>query len=362
MKVALVHDDLTTYGEAERVLRSLHRLYPQAPLYTTQVDWSGLGQAAAEFRDWDIRLGWWARLPGAIARSHWAIQRWLPEFWESLDLSTYDLVISSSRHCFSHAIRTAAQTLHVCYCHTPARPLWEPAMGRAQGRDRRLREYDFYCAQQRVDRFVTNSVRVARRIRKFYRRTAEVIPPPVAIRGEGRAGSDYYLYLGPVEPENRVDLLVQACAQLERPLWVVGQGRDRDRLQRLAPTTTRWLDEVAATDLPDLFAGARAVVCPQPDTDFATAPVAGMGHGVPAIACAQSGLEEVILEFRTGLLFAEPTVASLSETLQKFESLRFSPSACIQRAEEFAESVFISRLEWFIAQAWDDHQANGPSV
>lgn len=364
MKVALVHDYLREYGDPERVLHVLHRMYPEAPVYTAFMDASQLGAVAQKLANWDIRTTWAHRLP-AIARSESAYRFLLPYFWESLDLSAYDLVISSSGNYLSKSVLTGAQTLHVSYCHTPPRAIWEPG---THGRSRsaystwmanRLRRYDFYAAQ-RVDRFVTNSEAVARRIRKFYRRPVEVIPPPVKIRGEGQAGNQYYLYVGDLEPAQQVDWAIAACRQLDRPLWIVGTGSDTKRLQNLAAPSVRFLGEVPETEMAAIYANAKALIFPRPDADFGFPPVEAMGHGVPAIASELSGMKEVILNYRTGLLFPQPTVESLVETIAQFESLRFFSHACIQRAEEFAESVFTSKLEWFIAQALDEHQAKGP--
>lgn len=366
MKVALVHDYLREYGDAERVLQVLHRLYPQAPVYTAFVDLKGLGKDKQRFEGWDIRSTPAQKLP-AIARYHHIYRPFIPYFWEALDLSPYDLVISSSGGYLSHAVLTRADALHVCYCHTPPRYLWEPATHAphfpsrySTWADSRLRQYDFQAAH-RVDRFVTNSETVARRIKKFYRCAAEVIPPPVRVYGDGQAGKDYYLYVGTLTRRNQVDLVIKACNQLDRPLWVVGSGDDANYLQSLAGRSIRWLGEVPESEMAVIYANARALIFPRADADFGFPPVEAMGHGVPVIACEQSGIREVVLNYRTGLLFAEPTVESICEAIVQFEGLRFFSHACIQRAEEFAESVFTSKLEWFIAQALDDHALKGVS-
>ncbi len=360
MRVALVHDYLREYGDAERVLQALHRMYPQAPVYTAFIDQQQLGVDANRFADWDIRTTWAQRLP-AIAHFPHTYRVLIPYFWESLDLSAYDLVISSSNRYLSHSVLTRSDALHVCYCHTPPRYLWEPASHAPRSRsgygvwaDSRLRQYDFSAAQ-RVDRFVTNSETVARRIKKFYRCAAEVIPPPVTIYGDGQAGDQYYLYVGSLTRDQQVDLAIEACNRLNRPLWVIGVGSDTRRLQNLAGHSIRFLGAVPAHEMPPIYAHARALIFPCADADFGFSPVEAMGHGVPVIAPGQSGIREVVLNYRTGLLFSEPTVEGLCEAITQFEGLRFFSHACIQRAEEFAESVFIDKLGWFIAQALDAH-------
>lgn len=358
MRVALVHDRLQDYGDAERLLSTLHQIYPQAPIYTAFVDHEQFGKQAKQYADWEIRPTFAQRLPG-ITRFPQIYRAWLPHFWESLDLSEYDLVISSSGEDLSQAVLTRSRTLHISYCHTPPRALWEPVPLTPQNpwlqwTNTRLRQYDYYTAQ-RVDRFVTNSDNVVRRIRKFYRRSAEVIYPPVQVRGAGTAGQDYYLYVGDLNPIQQVDLAIGACQQLDRPLWVVGTGTERDRLQQLAGTNVRFLGTVPSDELADIYAGAIALLYPTRYEDFAVAPVSAMGHGVPVIASHLSGLKDIILNFRTGLLFSQPTVAGLGEAMLQFEKLRFSASACIERAEEFTESTFISKFQWFVAKALDDY-------
>ncbi|EKQ67648.1 glycosyltransferase [Leptolyngbyaceae cyanobacterium JSC-12] len=360
MKVALVHDCLRDYGDAERTLQVLHRLYPNAPIYTAFIDYPRLGKAAKQFADWDIRPTFAQRLPG-ITHLYQAYRRWLPYFWESLDLSSYDLVISSSGDYLSQAVLTRSHTLHISYCHTPPRQLWEPIQpfpgdGSRAWVNPFLRQYDFYAAQ-RVDRFVTNSEVTARRIRKFYRRSAEVIHPPVQVRGAGSAGTDYYLYVGDLNPLQQVNLAIQACQQLNRPLWIVGTGSETSRLQTAARKGVRFLGEVPAETITDLYRGAIALIYPTAYEDFAFSPVEAMGHGVPVIASELSGMKEIILNFRTGLLFSQPTAESLCEAILQFEKLRFSATACIERAEEFAESVFISKFEWFVAKALDEYHS-----
>lgn len=363
MKVALVHDCFQEYGDAERILQVLHRIYPKAPIYTAFIDRQKLGQAAQYLDGWDIRPTFAQQIP-LIARHTQILRGLLPYFWESLNLSEFDLVISLSGEYFSKSVLTQPKTLHVSYCHTPPKFLWEPFETTPSlpwyhhWRNSSLRQSDFSAAQ-RVDRFVTSSQRVARRIRKFYRCHAEVIPPPVAIQGEGNAGERYYLYVGRLDRSHQVDLVIAACNQLDRPLRVVGGGREAARLQEMAGTQTRFLGEVPPEKMPDLYRNAIALIDPSSTIDFSFAAVEAMGQGVPVIASQLSGVNEIVLNYRTGLLFDPPTVEGLGAAITQFEGLRFSSQACIQRAEEFAESVFVSKFEWFVAQAIDDYHGQG---
>jgi glycosyltransferase involved in cell wall biosynthesis len=255
---------------------------------------------------------------------------------------------------------TRSSTLHINYCHQLPRYLWEPIEpaplnGYSHWADTRLRQYDYYSAQ-RVDRFAARSETVARCIRKFYRRPAEVIAPPVPVQGWGQAGQGYYLYVGDLNEFQPVDLVMQACNRLGRSLWVVGAGSAAKRLQHLAGKTVRFLGTVPLEEMDEIYAGAIALITPSVHEDFSFAPVEAMGRGIPVIAAEGSGIKDVILNYRTGLLFSHPTVESLEAAIIQFEKLRFSAQACIERAEEFAESVFVSKFEWFVAKALDDHR------
>jgi glycosyltransferase involved in cell wall biosynthesis len=166
--------------------------------------------------------------------------------------------------------------------------------------------------------------------------------------------------MGDLNLIQQVHLAIQACQRLDRPLWVVGTGSQHDRLRQLADHNIRFLGMVPQAELVDIYAGAIALIYPTAYEDFAISPVTAMGHGVPVIACEQSGMREIILNFRTGLLFPQPTVESLCDAILQFEKLRFSATACIERAKEFAEATFISKFEWFVAKAMDDYHAHTP--
>jgi len=160
----------------------------------------------------------------------------------------------------------------------------------------------------------------------------------------------------------QVDLAIEACNRLNLPLWIVGTGDDATRLQALAGEQVRFLGEVPDSALVELYANAKAFIFPSTREDFGFAPVEAMGCGVPVIASQLSGMREVVLDYRTGLLFPQPTVESLAASIAQFEGLRFSSQACIERAEEFAESVFTAKFEWFIAQRLDEHRLSSAAT
>ncbi|MEY2976233.1 MAG: glycosyltransferase [Prochlorotrichaceae cyanobacterium] len=378
LRVAIVHDRLAGYGNEERVLAALYEIYPRAAFYfgwidprlqrilglksrsllrgfpATTLPLDPLAYQTLQFLNQvPVFLSPAQRLWGMPQHSQ-RYRFFLPYCWEQFDLSGYDLVISSSFMGLSHGVRVPSSTLHLCYCHTPARSLWEQhSHGLASLLDVHLRQYDFYAAQ-RVDRFLTTSERAARRIYHFYRRSAEVMPPPVQIVGEGHAGERYYLYVGDLRRSLQVDVLIQAFNRVQRPLQLVGSGEDEAALRQLAGPTIHFLGTAANLDLEQVYANATAFIQPTWDIDFDMAALQAMGRGLPVIAYAGSGLKEVVLHYRTGLLIPESTEDALASTILEFEKLRFFSQACIDRAQEFSPSVFRGKLEWFIAQAWEE--------
>lgn len=388
LRIALVQDRLQGYGNEARVLAALQEIYPQADLY---VGWlapelmRSLGISHATLHGWGrphpyrpgagamtplapetrqklqflaqvpLHLSALQGLPGAEDP-----QRYLalaPYAWEALDFSAYDLVISASGLGLGHAIRTPSHALHLCYCHSPSPHLWQPTPQDNRGwrgwLKLHLRQYDFYAAQ-RVHRWITTSERVARRIHYFYRRSSEVIPPPVEVLGSGFAGERSYLYVGDLRRSLQVDVLIEVFNRLQRPLQLVGTGPDEPYLRSLGGETIAFLGHPGDVDLDQIYANATAFVCPSYHIDFPGEPIQALGRGVPVIGHAKSGLAEVVLHYRTGLLFPEPNPSSLEAAVLEFERLRFLSQACIDRAMEFVPTTFKAKVEWYVAQAWDE--------
>jgi glycosyltransferase involved in cell wall biosynthesis len=216
-----------------------------------------------------------------------------------------------------------------------------------------LRRWD-RAAAGRVDHFIAISSEVQRRIARFYGRESTIIYPPVdsrrfagAVAPKAETG-DYFLSLGRLIPYKRVDLAVRACTALNLPLWVGGAGRDRARLERLAGPTVRFLGRVPEADLPALFAGARGFIFPGLE-DFGITPVQALAAGRPVIAFAGGGALDTVQDGVTGVLFSEPTVASLQAALLRFQGLRFDPAVLCAAAQRFDTGEFVGRLKRFLS-------------
>ncbi len=359
-RLAIVHDWLNQIGGAEDVLEVLVAMFPGAPVYTS-IYWPEYMPAA--YRRWDIRTTWMDRLPG-VYRHHPLYLPFYPLAFAGLDLSGYDVVLSN-KSGFCHGVHTG-EAVHICYCLTPTRYVWQFDAYAARESIPRplrlllrplialLRRWD-YRAAQRVDHFVAISRAVQERIRRFYGREATVIYPPVEIERFQPASTheDYYLIVSRLIPYRRIDLAVRAFNQLGLPLVIAGDGRDREALEALAGPTVTFLGRVPDEDLPDLFARCRAYVLPG-EEDFGIAPVQAQAAGRPVIAFGAGGALDSVIEGQTGAFFRELTPESLAEAVRSFDAERVDPRACVENAARFDARVFRQRMGFFVANAMGD--------
>ncbi len=353
VRVALVHEYLNQLGGgAERVLEALYQIYPGAPVYTSIYDEERMPQS---IRRMNIHTSFMQRLPGAL-RHHRRYLALYPLAFEQFDLRGYDLVISNSS-AHAKGVITRPETCHICYCLTPMRWAWnerEYVEHESIGRLARkllpfytsyIRMWDQATAN-RVDYFVAISEAVARRIRKYYRRDAAVIHPAIDTRAFHSSSSigDYFLVVSRLAPYKRVDLAVEACIRLKLPLKVVGEGRDRERLQRLAGPTIEFLGFRPDNAVRDLYARCRAFIFPG-EEDFGLTPLEAQASGRPVIAYAAGGALDTIVPDVTGLFFKEQTVDSLARALTAFHSEDFDPTRIQAHARTFDIGVFRGKFE-----------------
>ncbi len=371
MKVAIVHDYLNQMGGAERVVMAFHDIFPEAPIYTSIYDPERVDPA---FRTMDIRTSFMQKLP-LVTKHHQPYLPLYPFAMEALDLRGYDLVLSSSS-AFGKGVITKPGTLHICYCHTPMRWCWnyEEYVEREQlGKVARrvlpflitgLRVWDQTSAM-RVDDFIANSPVIAERIKKYYRREAVVIPPPVeASRFPATPATeteDYFLALGRFVPYKRFDLAIEACNRLQLPLVVIGKGRDEERLKRIAGPTIRFLGRLSDEEVIHYYRHCRAFLFPG-DEDFGITPLEAQAAGRPVIAYGAGGALASVVDGVTGLFFREQTVESLVEVLATFKERNFDPDAIRNHALEFDTPRFQRRIMQFIEARLNAGQTKASST
>lgn len=355
-KIALVHDYFVQRGGTERVAEALHDSFPLAPIYTTVA----LPRAVPQrLRHADIRTSAMQRLP-AMKRAFRQYFMLYPWAVESLDLSPYDLIVSNSSG-FAKGVRRRRNAIHVCYCHTPMRWVWrfeDYTARKGFGRLTRallpllfwgLKRWDLRASRQ-PDYYIANSSMVARWIKKIYGRDATVIPPPIDIDKfvPSNKSDDYYLVLSRLLPYKRIELAIEACNRLQRPLVVIGDGPDRKRLEKLGGPLTSFLGNQPEAMVARYASRCRALLFPG-EEDFGKSPLKVNAAGRPVIAYRAGGAIETIVEGVTGLFFNEPNSVSLAKTIEEFETYSWNRRTIREHAEKFDRIVFSFRVLQFLS-------------
>ena len=369
LRIALVHDWLNQIGGAEDVLDVLVSSFPESPIYTSIFARETMPR---RYQEWDIRSLWIDKLP-AIHRNHQVYLPFYPLAWDRLRLCEYDVILSN-KSGFCHGLRFPDEALHICYCLTPTRYVWQLEhylAGEDLGAPFRrlmphlvalLRPWD-YAAAQRVSHFIAISSAVKARISKYYDRESCIIFPPVDTRRfrpvAPEAVEDYYLVVARLIPYKRIDLAVQAATELGIPLKVAGRGRDLPRLQALAGDNVEFLGYVPDEDLPDLMAKCKALIFPGLE-DFGITPVQAQAAGRPVIAYRGGGALDTISVGVTGEFFAELSVESLKTVWRNFDATAYNSEGIRRHALQFDTAVFQERISAFVDQAWQAHKAQRP--
>jgi glycosyltransferase involved in cell wall biosynthesis len=364
-RIAVVHEWLLDFAGSERVLREILDLYPQADLF-----------ALVDLPDEELK----AAIPRRAKATSFLQRLPRPRHWlryylplmplaiEQLDLSGYDIVVSSS-HAVAKGVITGPSQLHVSYVYTPMRYAWDLQHEylRAAGLERgplswaarlvlhRLRQWDVRTANG-VDVFLADSAHVARRIRKAYRREAEVLYPPVDISAFPirEAKEDFYLTVSRLEAYKRIDLLVEAFSRMpQRRLVVIGDGPEMRRVRSKASPNVEVLGRLPTPGVRDYMQRARAFLFAGVE-DFGIVIVEAQACGTPVIAFGRGGAAEIV-QGDTGVLFGEQTADALIEAVHRFEQdpARFAPANCRENAMRFDRERFRSRFEELVRSHWE---------
>ena len=379
MKVALVCDWLTNVGGAEKVLLELHRLYPEAPIYTSKYDPSGIDW----FRDAEVRTGWLQRFPTGMRRVLGPFRQW---YFSHLDLSEYDLIISvtgaeakavkSGKWLHAQGKKAVNPNgVHISYCHVPTQYYWQmyddyvrnPGFGVLNPfvrfffklLVRPLRKADLKAAQ-RPDYFVTISEYAREAIKKYYGREATVIHPPVEIedftikneKSQIREGKgDYYIVTSRQVNWKRLDLAVKACMMTQRRLLVIGEGPEHKKLVKLAEGSglVDFLPVMKKKKLAGYLAGAKGYLFPSLEP-FGIAPVEALAAGCPVIAYGVGGARDYVVDGVNGVLFDSQTAKSLAEAILKFEKMKFNREKVSKSVKDFGVKRFDKEIKEFVSE------------
>ncbi len=381
-KIALVHDYLLGIGGAERVLKVLYEMFPAAPIYTVVYD----GKFVEEFLPHvSVRGSFLQKLPLFLRKRYKYFSFLIPSAVERLDLSEFDIVISSCS-AFSKGVITRPDTVHICYCHTPTRFLWDWTHSYSRTLNGQgvkgvfakimihfLRLWDQQAAR-RVDYFIANSKHVAARIRKYYGKEAKVIyppvgylPPPTALSlpvrqaGLSRRGvnggevgeASYYLIVSQLRPYKQIDVAIEAFKKLGFPLVVIGEGSDRKRLCKLAcgVKNIKFLGRLDDGAVTYYYQNCRAFIFPG-EEDFGIAIAEAMLFGKPVLALREGGAKEIVIPGITGEFFDDAHPVVLADGLRRLNQnyMNYSPILIRKRAEKFSRERFERELFEFVGK------------
>jgi len=362
MKVALVHDWLTGQRGGEKVLEVLAEIFPGAPIFTL---FHFKGSQAEILEKRDIRTSFLQKLPFLKKR----YRLYLPLFplaAELFDLGEYELIVSSS-HCVAKGVIPHPEALHISYIHSPVRYAWNQYFAYFSP-DRlsffsrffippiihRLRVWDV-SSSARVDYFVANSENVGRRIKKYYRREADVIHPPADTDffspPAQESAREYYLIVSALVPYKRIELAIEAFNLRGEPLKVVGTGPEFKKLRKTARSNIEFLGPVSPENLRSLYQKAKALLLPG-EEDFGITALEAQACGTPVIAYGRGGARESIIPGKTGIFFSELTAASLDSALDKFQGLEFNKTIIRSNAMKFSRAAFKEKMTSYFEEKW----------
>ena len=359
MKVAIVCDWLTNVGGAEKVLLAVHEMFPKAPIYTSQYNPKGIDW----FKDADVRTGKLQKIPSKLRR---LIPMMRQKYFDKLDLSEYDLVISVTG-AEAKSIKFGPNTTHICYCHVPTQYYWQmyddyvknPGFGVLNPVVRvgfkafvkPLKKADFSGAQ-RPSYFVTISSYAADLIKKYYRREATVIAPPVetdkftVVKNTTRDG---FINFSRQVSWKRQELAIKACIKAGKKLTIIGDGPEHKNLVKAANGSEliRFLPTLSTEEIAKEITHAKAFLFPSMEP-FGIAPVEALSAGCPVIAFGEGGAVDYIKDGINGVLFDKQTVSSLVDAIERFEKMKFDQEKIAKSAEEFDINNFKKKLQKFI--------------
>jgi glycosyltransferase involved in cell wall biosynthesis len=366
LKVAIVHDWIVG-GGAEKVILELHKMYPGAPIYTSY-----------------CTDEWRKKLNGKVVTGY--LQNWpfnklrkflplLRQWWFArLDLSGYDVIISSSGNGEAKfARKSSSKQIHVCYCHTPTHFYWRHYRSYLQNPGfgpkplvrfalkklvEPLRKRDFQAAQK-VDKFIANSTHIQGDIKKYYKRDAIVIHPPVDTNRfsqlttsnfkapQPRSG---FVTMGRQVPQKKFGLIIAACNELQLPLTVIGRGPAHSSLKSMAGSTITFKTNVTDEQMPAELAKAKAFIFAA-EEDFGISPVEAMATGTPVIAYQAGGALDYVVPGKTGEFFEQQSVASLSKVLKNFKPKLYDPATIKKHAQLFSIERFQIAIQKYLTKS-----------
>ncbi|MHB9155616.1 MAG: glycosyltransferase [Endomicrobiales bacterium] len=359
MRLAIVHDFLNQYGGAEKCVESFHELFPDAPVFTSIYIPENMPEV---FKSMDIRVSFMQRFP--FLELHFKkFVLFYPKAIESLDLSGYDVILSSSS-AFAKGIKKDRNACHICYCYTPMRFAWDyERYMEKENMNLLLKKGLSFCIpglkqwdlknNDNVDQFISISQHIRKRIQTCYQRESDVIYPPVDVASFSITDKpeDYYLIVSRLNAYKRIDLVIEAFNRMRLPLRIVGAGPHRAVLEKMAGPTVKFMGRIDDKELAEQYARCKAFIFPG-EEDFGIAPVEAQAAGRPVIAYAGGGAMETVIDGVTGIFFKEQTVDALVDAIRRFKEREtaFCPGEIVKHALKFDKRTFVMNIQRYVKQ------------
>ena len=364
-KIAIIHDWLTNMGGAENVVLAMHEAFPDAPIYTSVYTPENMPL----FKDIDVRTTNLQNLPKSIRKLHKFFPMLRVKAFAKLDLSEFDIILSSSSAEAKQVKKTRPDQVHICYCHTPIRYYWshykeymrDPGFGKLNFLVRismfflvpSLKKAD-YKASQNVDMFIANSSEVQKRIKKYYGKNSTVIYPPVDVDRftPETKRKDYYVALGRQVPYKKIDLAVKACTKLGVNLKVFGNGSEHKKLVEMAgPSVKFYTDRYTDSSdkaVTEALNSAKGYIFPA-EEDFGIVQVEALAAGTPVISYNRGGTLDIVQPGVSGVLFNKQDTDAVVNAIRQAEEIEFNPSILHQKAKRFNKSLFITQIRKIVS-------------
>ncbi len=365
LKVAIVAEELTQLGGAERVLDCFIELFPKAPIYT--IVWDDK-KTSGKYRHKDIRTSFIQKMPLGVKKYKWYLPL-MPLAIERLNLKNYDLVLSVTS-ALVKGVKTQKTTIHICYCNTPTRYLWFDSADYIKNAPIPffirplmpivlffLRKWDLK-ASKRPDFYIANSINVQNRIKKYYHRDSFPIFPPVDIRRfrqpsitpgviDERLKGKYYLIVSRIEPYKKVDLVIEAFKKMGLPLKIVGGGTRLDEYRSMKSGNIEFVGRATDEELVKFYQNSIATIFAQ-EEDAGIVPLESMAAGKPVIAFKKGGAVESIIDGKTGLFFDEQSIKAIIAAVKRFQKMKFNSKYIRNHAKKFTKEIFKEKITDFV--------------
>lgn len=361
MKIALVHDFLVKLGGAERVLKVFSDLYPDAPIYTLLYDEEVCGKVFPAGR---VRTSFLQKLPEFLRKRQKYLLPLMPRAIESFDLSDFDLIISSSG-AYAHGVLMPSSAQHVCYCHSPMRYAWDYTHEYLQEQNagglkkflanrivHKVREWD-QIVSDRPDFYLANSNHVRKRIKKYYRKEADILYPPVDTRRfqAQKEHNNYFLIVSTLTPYKKIDLAIQLFNKIGKELIIIGSGSHYEYLKSIAASNVHLMGFKDDDTVKKYMEGCRALIFPG-EEDFGITPVEAMACGKPVLAYGKGGALETIVPGVTGEFFYEPTLESMEDGLGRLivNEPQYDAEKIHRHSVQFSKQKFVENFKAYVAK------------